>query len=328
MQKEYDSKGSKAYLSLLKMSQDIFGKKALPTIEEDAAGLVADAVFVGYPGNVVFFTEQNNPVGFAAVSKQVFDLSLSLGNIRNRAAFFEPSFDYADNHFAGYLANVTVKRDERFRGEALQQEIEALTNSGGLDANTLISFSIQFTPNQTDFNADNYSQEFQRVIDVLSKAGNAVIAVRGHSDPTKTLADFVKAGVAKGSLKQSGSTGNYSYYLDGKAFDLNDTKGVVNAIENGLVDNAPNSINPRDTMQSAFNLSRQRAEAVRKSIIEFASKNNMRIDPSQIQPSGVGIKEPLIAKPRNVGEANQNMRVEFRLVRVTAEPTKQGDFDF
>jgi outer membrane protein OmpA-like peptidoglycan-associated protein len=81
-------------------------------------------------------------------------------------------------------------------------------------------------------------------------------------------------------------------------------------------------------MQSAFNLSRQRAEAVRKSIIEFASKNNMRIDPSQIQPSGVGIKEPLIAKPRNVGEANQNMRVEFRLVRVTAEPTKQGDFDF
>jgi len=328
MQKEYDSRGSKAYLSLLKMSQDIFGKKALPTIEEDAAGLVADAVFVGYPGNVVFFTEQNNPVGFAAVSKQVFDLSLSLGNIRNRAAFFEPSFDYTDNHFAGYLANVTVKRDERFRGEALQQEIEALTNSGGLDANTLISFSIQFTPNQTDFNADNYSQEFQRVIDVLSKAGNAVIAVRGHSDPTKTLADFVKAGVSKGSLKQSGTTGNYSYYLDGKVFDLNDTKGVVNAIENGLVDNAPNSISPRDTMQSAFNLSRQRAEAVRKSIIEFAAKNNMRIDPSQIQPSGVGIKEPLIAKPRNVGEANQNMRVEFRLVRVTAEPTKQGDFDF
>lgn len=328
MQKEYDSKGSKAYLSLLKMAQDIYGKKALPTLEEDAAGLVADAVFVGYPGNVVFFTEENNPVGFAAVSKQVFDLSLALGNIRSRAAFFEPGFDYTDSHFAGYLANVTVKRDERFRGEALQQEIEALTNSGGLDANTLISFSIQFTPNQNDFNADNYNQEFQRVIDVLSKAGNAVIAVRGHSDPTKTLADFVKAGVSKGSLKQSGTTGNYSYYLDGKVFDLTDTKSVMKAIDDGLVDNAPNSISPRDTMQSAFNLSRQRAEAVRKSIIEFAAKNNMRIDPSQIQPSGVGIKEPLIAKPRNVGEANQNMRVEFRLVRVTAEPTKQGDFDF
>jgi outer membrane protein OmpA-like peptidoglycan-associated protein len=328
MQTAYNSKGSKPYLAVLKMSQDIFGKKLLPTLEEDAAGLVADAVFVGYPGNVVFFTEENNANGFDAVSKDVIGLSLSRGHIRNRFAFFSPNFDYQSSFFVGYLASVKVNREERFRGEALQQEIEALTNSGGLDSNTLVSFSIQFSPNQVEFNADTYGNEFQRVIDVLSKAGNAVIAVRGHSDPTKTLSDFVKAGTAKGTLRQSGTTGNFSYYLDGKAFDLSDTKSVINAIDNGVVDGSPNGINPRDTMQSALNLSRQRAEAVRKAIIDYAAKQNIRIDPSQIQPSGVGVKEPLISKPRNAGEAGQNMRVEFRLVRVTAEPTKQGDFDF
>lgn len=327
MQKEYDSRGSKPYLSLLSMVQDIYGKKVIPTIEEDAAGLIADAVFVGYPGNVVFFTEENNPVGFDSVSKQVFDLSINLRNIRQRSGFFEPNFDYSSNFFVGYLEDVNVKRKDRFAAEALQEEIEALTSSGGLDSNTLISFSIQFSANQTDFNTDIYNAEFQRVVEILSKAGNAVVAVRGHSDPSQTLIEFVKAGMAKGNLKQSGTSGNYQYYLNGRSFDLADTSSVTKAIEDGLVDGVANH-RPRDTMQSAFNLSRQRAQSVCDAIIKYANSHNMKLDASQIQPSGVGIKEPLIAKPRNLGEAEQNMRVEFRLIRVTAEPTKQGDFDF
>ncbi len=45
-----------------------------------------------------------------------------------------------------------------------------------------------------------------------------------------------------------------------------------------------------------------------------------------VQPIGMGIAEPLIAKPRNADEAAQNRRVEFRLVKVQAEAT--DDFDF
>lgn len=328
MQSTYNSKGSKDYLNVLRLAQDIYGKKLLPTIEEDAAGLVSDAVFIGYPGNVTFFTDENNPVGFEAQMKEVLDIATSRGRARVRSAFFAPNIDYQSSIFIGYLKNVSVVKKDRFKGEALQEEIEDLTNNGGLDANTLVSFSIQFAPNQTEFNPDVYGQEFQRVIVALSKAGNAVIAVRGHSDPTKTLSDFVKAGLAKSTLKQSGTTGNYTYYIDGKALDLADTKSVIAFIESGSVDGSPNGINPRDTMQAALNLSRQRAEAVREAIIKYAQSKGMQFDKSQIQPSGVGVKEPLIAKPRNAGEAGQNMRVEFRLIRVTAEPTKQGDFDF
>ena len=49
---------------------------------------------------------------------------------------------------------------------------------------------------------------------------------------------------------------------------------------------------------------------------------------SQMQPQGVGIAEPFIAKPSSVAEAGQNMRVEFRLIRVSAEVTQESDFDF
>lgn len=327
-QDAYNTKGSKDYASILKMAQDIYGKKNLPTIDEDAKGLVEDAVFVGYPGNVVFFTQENNPVGFEAQSREVLDLATSRGYAKMRSAFFSANFDYESKHFVGFLKDTKVAQGQRFRGEAVQKEIEDLTSGGGLDDRTLISFTIQFEANTTNFNPDIYNQEFQRVVDTIAKAGNAVIAVRGHADPTKTLADFVKAGVSKGTLKQSGTSGNYSYFLDGKSFDLTDTKNVMLAIENGVVDGASNGINPKETMQSALSLSRQRADQVREAVLKYAQKHNLKLDPSQIQPSGVGVREPLVSKPRNAAEANQNMRVEFRLIRVTAEPTKSGDFDF
>ena len=47
-----------------------------------------------------------------------------------------------------------------------------------------------------------------------------------------------------------------------------------------------------------------------------------------MQAVGVGIREPFIAKPGNMEEAKQNMRVEFRLLRVTAEAASGSDFDF
>ena len=86
--------------------------------------------------------------------------------------------------------------------------------------------------------------------------------------------------------------------------------------------------NPRETMQAALNLSRSRAEAVRDSIVEYAKAKGLNFDKSQIQPVGVGIREPFMAKPTNLEEAKQNMRVEFRIVRVAAEATKAADFDF
>jgi len=67
---------------------------------------------------------------------------------------------------------------------------------------------------------------------------------------------------------------------------------------------------------------------VRKSIIQYVNDSGGYLDKTQIQPVGVGIKEPFIAKPSSMVEAEQNMRVEFRLIRVTAEVMTESDFDF
>ena len=62
--------------------------------------------------------------------------------------------------------------------------------------------------------------------------------------------------------------------------------------------------------------------------VKYAEEKGLTLDKSQIQPVGAGIREPFIAKPRNMDEARQNMRVEFRLLRVTAEAATEADFDF
>ena len=133
--------------------------------------------------------------------------------------------------------------------------------------------------------------------------------------------------MAKGALKRSGSSGNYQYSLNGRPLDLASTPALVNLIETGAFDGVP-EINPRETMQSALNLSRSRAEQVRESVTAYAKAQGLLLDKTQIQPVGVGVREPFIAKPANMDEAKQNMRVEFRILRVQAEAAKASDFDF
>jgi outer membrane protein OmpA-like peptidoglycan-associated protein len=326
LKKQHEASPSQAYKNLLQMTQDIYGKTTIPVLD-DANGLLSDCTFVGYPGNVAFFTEQGNLHGFEAFHKAALDLAVSRGYVRDRFGLFASGFDYKSPLFLNYLTRTSVERQDRFRAEAVREEIEQLSTGGGLDERTILSFTISFEPNQTSFSAEQYGAEFKRVVETADKFGNAVIAIRGHSDPTKTLLDLVKAGMAKGVLKRSGTAGNYSYSLNGRPLDLSSTATLVSLIDSGAFDGVPD-INPRETMQSALNLSRSRAEQVRDSVAAYAKAQGLGLDKTQIQPLGVGVREPFIAKPANMEEAKHNMRVEFRILRVQAEASKPADFDF
>ncbi len=327
LKNDYESKGSSKYMQLLQMAQDIYGKQVLPTLEEDAHGLLSDCTFVGYPGNVAFFTDKQNLHGFEAFQKSALDLAVNRAYASARYGLFPSGLDYDAPVFRNYLSKTEVQAGERFRGEAVIKEIEELSAGGALDERTILSFTISFEPNQTEFSASQYGAEYQRVVQMADKFANAVVAVRGHSDPTKTLLDLVKAGIKKNILKQTGTSGNYRYFFKGRPLDLAATGQIIKLIEAGEFDGVAEH-NPRQTMQAALNLSRRRAELVRDSIIDFAKQNSVQFDLSQVQAVGVGIREPFIAKPRNMDEARQNMLVEFRLIRVTAEATKRSDFDF
>ena len=315
-----------SYINLLNQTVQIYTEEVLPNADE-AHGLLLDCTFAGYPGNVSFFEKQGNLHGFEAFQTAALELATSRGYAKQKMGLFPSGLNYKNDDFLKYLNKTEANQGERFRAEAVLSEIEELSSGGLLDDRTILSFTINFNPNQTDFSAVRYAAEFTRVIEMADKFGNAVVAIRGHSDPSKTLIDLIKAGNAKGTLRRSGTQGNYRYSLNGRALDLNDTSQLVDAIAAGDFDGVEN-YNPRRTMQAALNLSRNRAGAVKNSVAEYAKAQGITMDLSQIQPQGVGIAEPFIAKPRSMDEAKQNMRVEFRLLRVSAEVTQESDFDF
>jgi hypothetical protein len=318
-----DGKGkSPEYLEVLKMAQKIYGEKVLPTIEVDAHGLVSDANFVGLTGNMSFFTDTGNLSGFDAKQKQTLDLVTNLGYCGQRMGFVVAGWDFQQlAKLAGVKYEVPKVAVGRIQGESIGgfEEKE-------LDDKTLVSFTVQFEPNQTDFSIDSYGAEFKRVVENASRFGNAVFLVRGHSDPSQTLIDFVKAGQTKGILQRTGTKGSYKYFLNGEEMTLESTAKVMQAVLNGDFNGV--QPNPQATMTAALQLSQVRADKVKTAIIEFAKQNKMNLDPSQIQPRGIGIREPLIARPVNSAQARNNMRVEFRLIRVEAESIKGGEYDY
>ncbi|MCK5682804.1 hypothetical protein KAJ27_01725 [bacterium] len=324
--KRYERSGSREYLKLLKLSQKIYGTDWFPALD-DVHGLISDVSFVGYPGNVKFFTQKNNMNGFESIQKNALKMAVSQGYAESKCGFFPSGFDYSSSNFTKNISKRTAVKQNKFRAEALEKEIAAL-DSGQLDEDTLLSFTIQFKPNQNDFSLLTYGPEFKRVIELTSKFSGAVMTVRGHSDPTRTLLFLIKAGINKGIIKKTGSkNAGYNYYISGSQLKLTNTKKIISLIRSGKFD-GDSKYNPREIMQSATNLSRNRAQAVIDSLIKYSKENNLTIDVSQITPVGVGIREPVIAKPKNLGEAKQNMRVEFRLIKVSGEVSNTSDFDF
>lgn len=315
------------YQAVLEMAQSVFGKEAIPTLEVDGHGLLLDATFVGLPGQISFFEDEGNLSNFNRSMAAGLDFASNWGYVNQRLGFEQAHFDYAKvAQIAGIFYKTPEKNREIFTAEAVNAFPDEVTS----DANTLWSFSINFEPNEKEFSADTYGSEFNRAMELASQYGKCRIVIRGHSDPTKTLVDFIKTGMNKGLITRTGVKGNYNYTFQGQQIDIKNTKNIVALIEDAtqkrLFDDVSDS--PHNTYQVALNLSQSRADAVKKSLTEFAKKQNVNLNTSQIVPIGVGISEPVIAKPTNEQEARQNMRVEFRLIKSNPESLKSDDFDY
>ena len=322
---------SKEYEQVLGLSQKIFGKETIPTLEEDAHGLLLDCSFVGLNGQIAFFLDKGNLSGFTGKMGEALDLATLWGYAKGRYGFDPNNFtlegdksDYASIATMAGIELTGLKARENF--DKSKAESTDLFLGDNLDANTIVSFTIGFEPDQKDFSADRYGSDFARALKEASKFGNARVIIRGHSDPTKTLLDLIKSGITKGVIQQNGTAGNYRYFMNGKPLDLNRTKEIVELIKGGAFGGG--NPDPAVTMQAALNLSKSRADNVFSELQAYAKREGMNIDLSQIVPVGAGVVEPVIPKPKNIEEAKENMRVEFRIVKVNPESLAPSDFNF
>ena len=79
-------------------------------------------------------------------------------------------------------------------------------------------------------------------------------------------------------------------------------------------------------MEAAQKLSDQRAKNVLAELKRLSEERKQPITEGQFQTMGVGVAEPVAAKPKSVEDAAKNRRVEFRVYKISPEKLAGGDF--
>jgi hypothetical protein len=317
MRKESKDKPTPRFQAILDLTQKMFGKD-VPSAKE-AEGLIADAVFVGLPGNYSFFKDTGNLSGFNAKMLAALDLAVSLGNAQEKVELLQADLDYGRVRSLGKLTStVDPAQAPRFADNPKEK-------------NTLYSFNVYFGGDESTFPEATYHQDFQRAVEQASLFGNAIISVRGHANAQELMWFFKDYVVKNGILAER--QGKY-FRRDGSDFNLNDMKQIVDLIHQEKLGGVKVPVNRAElsTVQKyldyLLDLSNRRAAAVRAAVVGYAKAHGYRLDESQIKSVGVGGLEPVIMFPRNDAEGGRNRRVEFRLIQVGMEAITSGDIDY
>jgi ABC-type nitrate/sulfonate/bicarbonate transport system substrate-binding protein len=176
----FKNKNSDAYSELLKVG----GKLLLddPGAVADIKGMYYDAEMAGFNGNYKFFADQNYPRNYSNLSKEIQESLVSYGLISRRSTILAANWDYSGLREGLRYADVVAH--SRFNPGKTSIVAEKLSKKGD---SSLFMFEIFFKPNQNTFSVQSYRAEFDRVINLASTYGGALITVEGHSDPMSYL---------------------------------------------------------------------------------------------------------------------------------------------
>ncbi len=170
-------------------------KQAVP----DAEGLYADCEYVGFNGNVDFFTNAKNPRNFERIGNEIQTSLVGLGLLTKQAVLAHAGWDYKALRSGIIAAPAPI---ERFDTAQVAQVVIKRQQQGTSDSGTLFSFEVYFNPNQNEFPASQYADAFKKVVNLASTYGGAVITIEGHTDPLGYLKQM-KENVPGVVLKQT-----------------------------------------------------------------------------------------------------------------------------
>ena len=250
-----------------------------PEAVADTEGLYADCEFVNFGGNVKFFSNKTYPRNFERLTAEISASLDSINLISGKYAPLKAALNY--KLLAQGLENTSVSEQPKFNSDQVSALVLRKQQQGSLGEGELFSFEVYFSPNQNTFSAELYRDEFERVVDLASTYGGAIITVEGHSDPMGYLRSKKKGAVpvVLGRIKQSAKNLSMS-----RAQTVRD-EIIRYSSQNGVV------------------LDQSQFEPVGHGISQPAS--------------GVCGDDP--CAPKTEQEWRSNMRVVFRLIQIEAE---------
>ncbi len=265
------------YMNAMKASARILldSEDAIP----DAEALYADCEYVGFPGNVKFFTDTHYPRNLDNLSSQIQTAFQKVNLMSRRIPLDSAQLDY--NGLKKDLKNVSGVVVPRFDTSQVATVIQRKQQQDALAEGELFSFEVYFQPNQNNFSPEMYATAFDRVIELASTYGGAIITVEGHSDPL-------------GYLKSKKSKNSDIVLKRIKQSAKNLSLSRANAVRGSLIEYSGNRNIILDETQ-------------------FAVVGHGIMKPK----NGLCGVEP--CAPKTEQEWRDNMRVEFRIIQIEAE---------
>ena len=280
---------------------DVFKKSCEPlagiflldegAVNDYIAWVGVDLDLAGTSGNIDFFSNEKNPVGFVASSERSQSYYAATGLVSAVAVPEIANWNFATDFGSG-AEPVAKKAETTFT--STQMVREAAESDG---ASLLFSSEFLFPANASEIQWQNHREVFDTLHEKVIRYGGAVVQLRGHAD--NFFYTFV---VAK---KNQGET-TYKRRITGtndfQELPLPKLEQVVN---------------------SANQLSYERAFAMKRAYAKYLREaqglTNDEIDLSRFDVKGMGISDPIHAKPTTSEERSANMRGEMYIYAVEAE---------
>jgi outer membrane protein OmpA-like peptidoglycan-associated protein len=176
------------YRQLLSKSADVLLGASQATADVEA--LLGDCEFVGYSGNIAFFTGKGTTRNLKTLTDEIQKSFLEIGLMTGRASLTSANWDYAalasGLKYATDVPAPKRKFDVRKVAAKVEEKISVEPTTWE-EEGTLFVVEINFAPNQSDFSAAEYTGDFQKALDIAQTYSGALIVIEGHSDPLGIL---------------------------------------------------------------------------------------------------------------------------------------------
>ncbi|MCI4625981.1 MAG: ABC transporter substrate-binding protein [Candidatus Magnetoovum sp. WYHC-5] len=245
----------------------------------DAEGLYKDCEYVGFRGNVMFFTDKNYPRNFNRLVDEIQMAFVSVGLLSKQVTLESANWDY--NNLKANLKNTEGVELAKFDKDKVATVITQKQKQGREEEGVLFSFEVYFQSNQNDFPAEMYKDAFKKVINLASTYGGAIITVEGHSDPL-------------GYLKKKKSDASQIVLNSTRQAAKNLSLSRANAVRNSVIEHAKSQGTVLDPTQFT----------VIGHGIDKPKSGMCGVDP---------------CPPKTKQEWLNNMRVEFKIIQIEAE---------
>jgi len=176
------------YRQLLAKSADLL--LGAPQATADVEDLLADCEYVGYSGNISFFTGKGTTRNLKTLNSEIQKSFMDMGLVTKRVPVAAAEWNYATLASGLAYAKDIPTPKRKFDTQKVAAKVEkkiSVEPTTWEEEGTLFIVEINFGPNQSDFPEADYAGDFQKALEIAQTYNGALIIIEGHTDPLGIL---------------------------------------------------------------------------------------------------------------------------------------------